>query len=116
MLPEGAASIDNIRFEFKRFIDAESALQLVALMPEQQTMLGFDLMFGPNDHVFTVTAHFENWIAILESLISLPSTTVFLAATVNQRFPLRSMPRVPISARARRSMQPRTSLWSMRVE
>jgi glyoxylase-like metal-dependent hydrolase (beta-lactamase superfamily II) len=72
MLPEGAASIDGIRFEFKRFIDAESALQLVALMPEQQTMLGFDLVFGPNDHVFTVTAHFENWIAILEGLIALP--------------------------------------------
>src|SRR5262245_20670012 len=72
MLPEGAASIDNIRFEFKRFIDAESALQLVALMPEQQTMLGFDLVFGPNDHVFTVTAHFENWIAILEGVNALP--------------------------------------------
>src|SRR5262245_618215 len=37
MLPEGEASIDGVRFEFKRFIDAESALQLVALMPDQQT-------------------------------------------------------------------------------
>ena len=43
MLPEGDASIDGVRFEFKRFIDAESALQLVALMPDQQTLLGFDL-------------------------------------------------------------------------
>ena len=79
MLPEGAASIDGIRFEFKRFIDAESALQLVALMPEQQTLLGFDLVFGPNDHVFTVTADFENWIAILEGLNALPGYSRILS-------------------------------------
>jgi glyoxylase-like metal-dependent hydrolase (beta-lactamase superfamily II) len=47
ILPEGEVSIDGVRFEFKRFIDAESALQLVALMPDQQTLLGFDLVFGP---------------------------------------------------------------------
>ena len=70
--PEGEASIDGVCFEFKRFIDAESALQLVALMLDQQTLLGFDLVFGPNDHVFTVTAHFENWIAILDGLNALP--------------------------------------------
>ena len=79
ILPEGEVSIDGVRFEFKRFTDAESALQLVALMPDQQTLLGFDLVFGPNDHVFTVTANFENWIAILEGLLSLPGYSRILS-------------------------------------
>ena len=34
-------------------------------MPEQQTFLGFDLVFAPDEHVFTVTAHFNNWNGIL---------------------------------------------------
>ena len=55
-----------MRFDFKRFVEAESALQLVALMPDQQTLLAFDLVFGPKEHVFTVTADFEDWIAILD--------------------------------------------------
>jgi len=78
-LPEGDAWIDGVRFEFKRFIDAESALQLVALMPDQQTLLGFDLIFGPDDHVFTVMAHFDNWIAILEGLNALPGYSRILS-------------------------------------
>jgi hypothetical protein len=78
-LPEGDSWIDGVRFEFKRFIDAESALQLVALMPDQQTLLGFDLVFGPNDHVFTVTAHFGNWIAILEGLNARPGCSRILS-------------------------------------
>lgn len=71
-LPQGELGLDGIRFEFKRFVDAESALQLVALMPDVQTLLAFDLVFAPNEHVLTVTSHFDNWIAILEELNSLP--------------------------------------------
>jgi hypothetical protein len=52
LLPEGTEEIDGVRFEFLRFIDAESALQLVAIMPEQRSLLAFDLAFGPNEHVF----------------------------------------------------------------
>lgn len=72
VLPEGPETIDGVRYEFKRFVDAESALQLVALMPDQQTMLGFDLVFAPDQHVFTVAPYFDNWIAILKSLDALP--------------------------------------------
>jgi hypothetical protein len=57
----------------------ESALQLVALMPDQQTLLCFDLIFGPDDHVFTVMAHFDNWIAILEGLNALPGYSRILS-------------------------------------
>jgi len=38
-----------------------------SFMPEQQTLFGFDLVFAPDEHVFTVTAHFNNWNRILWS-------------------------------------------------
>src|SRR5262249_11709545 len=38
MLPEGPEEIDGVRFEFLRFVDAESALQLVAVMPDQRSL------------------------------------------------------------------------------
>jgi glyoxylase-like metal-dependent hydrolase (beta-lactamase superfamily II) len=68
VLREGSEVIDGVPFEFRRYVDAESALQLVALLPEQRTLLAFDLAFAPNDHVFTVTPHFDHWIAILQEL------------------------------------------------
>lgn len=67
-LPEGPVTIDSVRFEFLRFVDAESALQLVAIMPDQRVMLAFDLAFAPTEHVFTVTPHFTNWMQILDGL------------------------------------------------
>jgi glyoxylase-like metal-dependent hydrolase (beta-lactamase superfamily II) len=59
VLPEGRETIDGITFEFKRFVNAESAIQLVALMSEQQTLLAFDLalrrpsMCSPSRHTST---------------------------------------------------------------
>ena len=73
LLPEGTEEIDRVLFEFLRFVDAESALQLVAIMPEQRSLLAFDLAFGPNEHVFTVTPHFDNWMQILDGLRALPT-------------------------------------------
>jgi hypothetical protein len=67
-LPPGRTDIDGVNFEFRRYADAECAIQLVSLMPDQRTVLGFDLIFAPNEHVFTITPHFENWIGILEEL------------------------------------------------
>ena len=72
LLPEGNVSLDGMHFVFKRYVNAESAIQLVALIPELQTIFAFDLVFGPNEHVFTVTSHFENWITILEGFNRLP--------------------------------------------
>jgi glyoxylase-like metal-dependent hydrolase (beta-lactamase superfamily II) len=68
ILSEGEITLDGVRTEFTRFVEAESALQLVALMPDLQTLLAFDLVFAPNEHVFTVTSHFESWIGILQGL------------------------------------------------
>jgi len=46
-------------------------LQLAALLPEQKVLMAFDLVFSPNEHVFTVVDHFDHWMIILESLKAL---------------------------------------------
>jgi glyoxylase-like metal-dependent hydrolase (beta-lactamase superfamily II) len=79
VLPEGTERIDGVAFEFLRFVDAESALQLVTIMPDQRTLLAFDLAFAPNEHVFTVTAHFDNWMQILDGLNALPTYDCILS-------------------------------------
>ena len=68
VMAEGRTTIGGVKFEFMRFVDAESAVQLVAIMPDQGVMLAFDLAFAPYEHVFTVTPHFGNWVRILDLL------------------------------------------------
>jgi hypothetical protein len=67
-ITEGPQRIDGITYDFKRFVDAESDLQLAALLPEQKVLMAFDLVFSPNEHAFTVVDHFDHWMIILESL------------------------------------------------
>ena len=68
---EGLQRIDGITYDFKRFVDAESDLQLAALLPEQKVLMAFDLVFSPNEHAFTVVDHFDHWMIILEQLKAL---------------------------------------------
>jgi hypothetical protein len=70
-ITEGSQRIDGITYDFKRFIDAESDLQLAALLPEQKVLMAFDLVFSPTEHVFTVVDHFDHWMIILEQLKAL---------------------------------------------
>ena len=70
-ITEGLQRIDGITYDFKRFVDAESDLQLAALLPEQKVLMAFDLVFSPNEHAFTVVDHFDHWMIILESLKAL---------------------------------------------
>jgi glyoxylase-like metal-dependent hydrolase (beta-lactamase superfamily II) len=70
-ITEGPQRIDGVTYDFKRFIDAESDLQLAALLPEQKVLMAFDLVFSPNQHAFTGANHFDHWIIILESLKAL---------------------------------------------
>jgi glyoxylase-like metal-dependent hydrolase (beta-lactamase superfamily II) len=70
-ITEGLQRIDGVTYEFKRFIDAESDLQLAALLPEQKVLLAFDLVFSANQHVFTGANHFHHWLIVLESLKAL---------------------------------------------
>src|SRR6267378_2994632 len=70
-IAEGLQQIDGVTYDFKRFIDAESDLQLVALLPEQKVLMAFDLVFSPKQHVFTGGKHPDHWLSALESLKAL---------------------------------------------
>ena len=70
-ITEGPQQIDGVTYDFKRFIDAESDLQLAVLLPEQKVLMAFDLVFSPNQHVFTGGNHFDHWLIVLESLKAL---------------------------------------------
>jgi glyoxylase-like metal-dependent hydrolase (beta-lactamase superfamily II) len=70
-IAEGPQRIDGITYDFKRFVDAESDLQLAALLPEQKVLMAFDLVFSPNQHAFTGANHFDHWVLVLESLKAL---------------------------------------------
>ena len=45
-ITEGLQRIDGVTYDFKRFVDAESDLQLAALLPEQKVLMAFDLVFS----------------------------------------------------------------------
>jgi glyoxylase-like metal-dependent hydrolase (beta-lactamase superfamily II) len=68
---EGLQRIDGVTYDFKRFVDAESDLQLAALLPEQKVLMAFDLVFSPNQHAFTGANHFDHWMIVLDSLKAL---------------------------------------------
>jgi glyoxylase-like metal-dependent hydrolase (beta-lactamase superfamily II) len=68
VLAEGDQTIDGVAYKFKKYTDAESDLQLAALLPDQKVMLAFDLVFSPRDHIFTVAPNFDHWIDILQDL------------------------------------------------
>jgi glyoxylase-like metal-dependent hydrolase (beta-lactamase superfamily II) len=70
-ITEGLQRIDGVAYDFKRFVDAESDLQLAALLPEQKVLLAFDLVYSPKQHAFTGGNHFDQWIIILETLKAL---------------------------------------------
>src|SRR6476619_6527322 len=67
-ITEGLQRIDGVTYEFKRFVDVESDLQLAALLPEQKVLMAFDLVFSRNEHAFTGANHFDHWMIVLESL------------------------------------------------
>jgi metal-dependent hydrolase (beta-lactamase superfamily II) len=67
-ITEGLERIDGVTYDFKRFVDAESDLQLAGLLPEQKVLMAFDLVFSPNQHAFTGANHFDHWMIVLESL------------------------------------------------
>ena len=70
-IAEGPKRIDGVTYDFKRFVDAESDLQLAALLPDQKVLMAFDLVFSPNQHAFTGANHLDHWIIVLEALKAL---------------------------------------------
>jgi glyoxylase-like metal-dependent hydrolase (beta-lactamase superfamily II) len=70
-ITEGPQRIDGVAYDFRRFLDAESDLQLAVLLPEQKVLMAFDLVFSPSQHAFTGANHFDHWLIVLESLKTL---------------------------------------------
>src|ERR1700681_2395493 len=70
-ITEGPQQIDGVTYDFKRFVDGESDLQLAALLPEQKVLMAFDLVFSPNQHAFTGANQFDHWMSVVESLKAL---------------------------------------------
>lgn len=64
----GSDTIVGVRVEFKEYLDTESNVQRVAVLPDRKIMLAFDLVFAPQDHASTVVASYDHWIGILEEL------------------------------------------------
>src|ERR1700682_2228687 len=71
IIAEGVQRIDGVTYDFKRFVDGESDLQLAALLPNQKVLMAFDLVFSPNQHPFTGANQFDHWMIVLESLKAL---------------------------------------------
>src|ERR1700733_9244925 len=71
IITQGPQRIDGVTYDFKRFVDAESDLQLAALLPDQKVLMAFDLVFSPTQHAFTGANHFDHWVIVLESLKAL---------------------------------------------
>src|ERR1700686_555213 len=70
-ITEGPQRIDGVTYDFKRFVDGESDLQLAALLPDQKVLMAFDLVFSPKQRPFTGANHFDHWTIVLESLKAL---------------------------------------------
>jgi glyoxylase-like metal-dependent hydrolase (beta-lactamase superfamily II) len=70
-ITEGPQRIDGVTYDFKRFVDGESDLQLAALLSDQKVLMAFDLVFSRNQHAFTGANQFDHWIIVLESLKAL---------------------------------------------
>ena len=71
IITEGPQRIDGVTYDFRRFVDAETDLQLAALLPEQKVLMAFDLVFSPNQHAFTGANQFDHWLVVLGSLKAL---------------------------------------------
>jgi glyoxylase-like metal-dependent hydrolase (beta-lactamase superfamily II) len=79
IIAEGVQWIDGVTYDFRRLADAESDVQLAALLPEQKVLLAFDLVFSPKEHAFTVVDHFDHWMIVLEQLKALQNyDTIFI--------------------------------------
>jgi hypothetical protein len=48
-ITEGPQRIGGVAYDFKRFVDGESDLQLAASPPDQKVLMAYDLVFSPTN-------------------------------------------------------------------
>lgn len=70
IIEPGEHVIDGVHYQFEAHDEGESQYQLVAILPNQRTLLAFDLVFPRHVHAFTVAPYFSHWTKILRQLES----------------------------------------------
>jgi glyoxylase-like metal-dependent hydrolase (beta-lactamase superfamily II) len=64
----GELVISGVRFLFQEFTDAEADHTLTITLPDHGVALVADLLASPDHHLFTVSPHFDEWIAAVNSI------------------------------------------------
>jgi glyoxylase-like metal-dependent hydrolase (beta-lactamase superfamily II) len=64
----GELVISGVRFLFQEFADAEADHTLTITLPDHGVVLVADLLASERHHLFTVTPHFDEWIAAVNEI------------------------------------------------
>jgi glyoxylase-like metal-dependent hydrolase (beta-lactamase superfamily II) len=64
----GELVISGVRFLFQEFEDAEADHTLTITLPDHGVVLVADLLTSEQHHLFTVTPHFDEWIAAVNKI------------------------------------------------
>jgi glyoxylase-like metal-dependent hydrolase (beta-lactamase superfamily II) len=64
----GELTISGVRFLFQEFEDAEADHSLTITLPDHGVALVGDLLASEQHHLFTVTPHFDEWIAAVNQI------------------------------------------------
>lgn len=64
----GELVISGVRFLFQEFEDAEADHTLTITLPHHGVVLVADLLASEQHHLFTVTPHFDEWIAAVSKI------------------------------------------------
>ncbi len=64
----GELVIGGVRFLFQEFQDAEADHTLTITLPDHGVVLVGDLLASEQHHLFTVTPHFDTWIAAVNQI------------------------------------------------
>jgi glyoxylase-like metal-dependent hydrolase (beta-lactamase superfamily II) len=66
----GELVISGVRFLFQEFTDAEADQTLTITLPDHGVVLVGDLLASEQHHLFTVSPHFDEWIAVVNHIRS----------------------------------------------
>lgn len=64
----GELVISSVRFLFQEFTDAEADHTLTITLPDHGVVLVGDLLASEQHHLFTVSPHFDEWIAVVNQI------------------------------------------------
>lgn len=78
IIVEGSETIDGLKYEFEKVVNAEAGVQLLIKLPELNTLIAQDLVY--NDvHLFIGQNAFDGWLNALKSLQGQKQYTTILS-------------------------------------